>query len=283
MTAFNGRTILVTGASGGIGGATVRQLVAAGADVIASGRSEAVLDTLAQATGCRTLAFDLTKEEEVRDALEGLDLWGVVNLVTELLHLALDAGVEPDLGVGLARRHRTRPLSRGCEGVLRGLGRVGVLVEVETFELQARAGGGGAVGRGGGRHRGRARREAGLDAGHQLGEERGELFGRQLSVTVAVDSAHQGTRHLLDGRSRLDRIHAATLLGTGTVPGTAGQGASRVPRRLPAGNPGFSRAGLARGVAQPTGWIYSQLPISIPTGTVWALGIGKSGVSTMAA
>jgi L-xylulose reductase len=31
MTNFNGRAILVTGASGGIGGATVRQLVAAGA------------------------------------------------------------------------------------------------------------------------------------------------------------------------------------------------------------------------------------------------------------
>jgi NAD(P)-dependent dehydrogenase (short-subunit alcohol dehydrogenase family) len=79
MTAFNGRTILVTGASGGIGGATVRQLVAAGADVIASGRSGPALDKLAQATGCRILAFDLTKEEEVREALEGLDLWGVVN------------------------------------------------------------------------------------------------------------------------------------------------------------------------------------------------------------
>jgi hypothetical protein len=34
MTGFSGRTILVTGASGGIGGATVRHLVDAGADVI---------------------------------------------------------------------------------------------------------------------------------------------------------------------------------------------------------------------------------------------------------
>jgi NAD(P)-dependent dehydrogenase (short-subunit alcohol dehydrogenase family) len=79
MTDFNGRTILVTGASGGIGGATVRQLVAANADVIASGRSQAALDALGQETGCRALAFDLTEEEEVRGALEGLDLWGVVN------------------------------------------------------------------------------------------------------------------------------------------------------------------------------------------------------------
>ncbi len=79
MTDFNGRTILVTGASGGIGGATVRQLVAANADVIASGRSQTALDALARETGCRTLAFDLTEEEAVRGALEGLDLWGVVN------------------------------------------------------------------------------------------------------------------------------------------------------------------------------------------------------------
>ncbi len=46
MTDFDGRTVLVTGATGGIGGATVRQLVAAGADVIASGRSVAGLEEL---------------------------------------------------------------------------------------------------------------------------------------------------------------------------------------------------------------------------------------------
>ena len=39
MTDFNGRPVLVTGAAGGIGGATVRQLVLAGADVIASDRT----------------------------------------------------------------------------------------------------------------------------------------------------------------------------------------------------------------------------------------------------
>jgi NAD(P)-dependent dehydrogenase (short-subunit alcohol dehydrogenase family) len=79
MTNFDGRTVLVTGATGGIGGATVRQLVAAGADVIASGRSVEGLEKLAAGTGARTLAFDLTSEDSVRSALEGLDLWGVVN------------------------------------------------------------------------------------------------------------------------------------------------------------------------------------------------------------
>jgi L-xylulose reductase len=79
MTDFNGRTILVTGASGGIGGSTVQHLVAKGADVIASGRSVEALKSLAGKTGARILPFDLTSEESIKNALEGLDLWGVVN------------------------------------------------------------------------------------------------------------------------------------------------------------------------------------------------------------
>ncbi|HEY9291368.1 MAG TPA: SDR family oxidoreductase [Microlunatus sp.] len=79
MIDFNGRPVLVTGASGGIGGETVRQLVAAGADVIASGRSSQALGALAEECGCQTLQFDLTSEDSVRDALEDLDVWGVVN------------------------------------------------------------------------------------------------------------------------------------------------------------------------------------------------------------
>src|SRR4030088_3122110 len=79
MTDFNGRTILVTGANGGIGSATVRQLVAAGADVVASGQSEEALAPLAAETGARTLPFDVTSEDSVRAALQDLDLYGVVN------------------------------------------------------------------------------------------------------------------------------------------------------------------------------------------------------------
>ncbi len=79
MTDFNGRPILVTGASGGIGGAIVRQLVAAGADVIAGGRSAETLAGLSAETGARPLVFDLTSEDSVREALGTLDVWGVVN------------------------------------------------------------------------------------------------------------------------------------------------------------------------------------------------------------
>ena len=79
MIDFNHRPVLVTGATGGIGGETVRQLITAGADVIASAQSEETLSAFAAETGVRTLALDVTSEESVRDALEGLDLYGVVN------------------------------------------------------------------------------------------------------------------------------------------------------------------------------------------------------------
>jgi L-xylulose reductase len=79
VSAFEGRTILVTGASGGIGGATVRRLAERGADVIAAGRDAGALAGLAEKTGARPLTFDLTSEESVAGAIGGLDLWGVVN------------------------------------------------------------------------------------------------------------------------------------------------------------------------------------------------------------
>lgn len=79
MTDFTGRTVLVTGASGGIGGAVVRHLVAAGADVLASGRNLEQLESLAADTGATPLPFDLTSEDSIREAIEGRDIWGVVN------------------------------------------------------------------------------------------------------------------------------------------------------------------------------------------------------------
>ena len=72
MTEFTERTILVTGAGGGIGGATVRHLVAAGATVLAAGRT-------ADSVAAEPVVFDLESEDEIRSAIEGRDLYGVVN------------------------------------------------------------------------------------------------------------------------------------------------------------------------------------------------------------
>lgn len=78
-TGLKGRTILVTGASGGIGAATVRMLTNEGAHVVASGRDEAKLALLADDTGCDARPFDLTSEASVEAALADLALYGVVN------------------------------------------------------------------------------------------------------------------------------------------------------------------------------------------------------------
>jgi L-xylulose reductase len=78
-SAFSGRGVLVTGASGGIGAATVRRLAVHGATVYAAGRDVEKLTALAGETGARPVVFDLTSEDEIRAAVSGLDLWGVVN------------------------------------------------------------------------------------------------------------------------------------------------------------------------------------------------------------
>ncbi len=79
MADFTGRAVLVTGASGGIGAATVRHLINAGATVYAGGRNITALTTLADETGALPVPFDLTSEAEIRAAVSELDLWGVVN------------------------------------------------------------------------------------------------------------------------------------------------------------------------------------------------------------
>lgn len=78
-TGLKSRPILVTGASGGIGAATVRLLMKEGANVIAAGRNLERLSELGSETGCQTLSFDLTSEDEIKSALSSLEIYGVVN------------------------------------------------------------------------------------------------------------------------------------------------------------------------------------------------------------
>ena len=79
MTDFSGRAVLVTGATGGIGAATVRRLVGSGATVYVGGRDTGGLATLADQTGAHPVPFDLASEDEIHAAVSGLELWGVVN------------------------------------------------------------------------------------------------------------------------------------------------------------------------------------------------------------
>lgn len=77
------RRALVTGASGGIGGAIARKLHKQGAHVILSGRRQEALDALAADLGERTatLAADLGAETGVNQVLEALGKEGVDILV----------------------------------------------------------------------------------------------------------------------------------------------------------------------------------------------------------
>lgn len=59
------RTALVTGATTGIGEATVRALRSDGLDVVATGRRLDRLEALGTETGCRFIAGDLTDDDDV--------------------------------------------------------------------------------------------------------------------------------------------------------------------------------------------------------------------------
>ena len=77
------RRALVSGASSGIGRATVRALVDDGWEVVATARRSDRLETLAEETGCEVFTADLTRDEDVAALAEfagsaGLD--AVVNV-----------------------------------------------------------------------------------------------------------------------------------------------------------------------------------------------------------
>lgn len=65
-----GRTAVVTGGGSGVGAAIARALAEAGADVWISGRSEAPLARLSEASGLRHVVADVTDEASVRHLFE---------------------------------------------------------------------------------------------------------------------------------------------------------------------------------------------------------------------
>ncbi|WP_017772858.1 SDR family oxidoreductase [Paraburkholderia kururiensis] len=77
---FSGRSILVTGASSGIGRTTVERLCASGAKVVAAARNVEALAQLAEQTGCEPLALDVGDEAAIADAFAALGPFdGLVN------------------------------------------------------------------------------------------------------------------------------------------------------------------------------------------------------------
>ncbi|WP_199541650.1 SDR family oxidoreductase [Paraburkholderia kururiensis] len=77
---FSGRSILVTGASSGIGRTTVEHLCASGAKVVAAARNVEALAQLAGQTGCEPLALDVSDEAAIADAFAALGPFdGLVN------------------------------------------------------------------------------------------------------------------------------------------------------------------------------------------------------------
>lgn len=84
MGTLTGRTVLISGATSASGLAAARALLAAGADVVATGRSPERLAPLA-ALGADTAALDLSDEAAVRGLVEDLHARGV--RVDGLLHL----------------------------------------------------------------------------------------------------------------------------------------------------------------------------------------------------
>jgi NADP-dependent 3-hydroxy acid dehydrogenase YdfG len=68
----------VTGASSGIGEATVRRLVSEGYDVIAAARRTDRLAALAEEIGCRAVTLDVTDDASVRALADQLDVCHVL-------------------------------------------------------------------------------------------------------------------------------------------------------------------------------------------------------------
>ncbi|HET9073411.1 MAG TPA: SDR family NAD(P)-dependent oxidoreductase [Solirubrobacteraceae bacterium] len=123
MTALSG-TVLLTGASGGIGQAIARALHARGAQLVLSGRRTEVLEPLGRELGARVIAADLGRREDVvalAAAAGDVDIL-IANAALpgsgtfmELQSLQIDTILEVNLRAPIALAHALVPgmLARG--------------------------------------------------------------------------------------------------------------------------------------------------------------------------
>ncbi len=123
--ALAGSTVLVTGATGGLGHAIARALAARGAHLTLTGRRAEVLDDLARELGARTVACDLGSRADVErlvsDVGGGVDILianaglPATGLLTELTQPEIDAQLEVNLRapIALARALAPAMIERG--------------------------------------------------------------------------------------------------------------------------------------------------------------------------
>lgn len=111
-------TALVTGATSGIGKAITFALAQTGYEVIALGRSAAILEQMQSTAGVRPLALDLTDREALAIALEGAEIdvlvsnAGVIPPVTRFDQMAqadIDTTLEVNLSAAIATTRMVVP------------------------------------------------------------------------------------------------------------------------------------------------------------------------------
>jgi NAD(P)-dependent dehydrogenase (short-subunit alcohol dehydrogenase family) len=131
---FSGRSILVTGASSGIGRATVEALCASGASVVAAARNANELVRLAEETGCEPLRLDISDEAAIDEALASLEPFdGLVNCAgIALLERAVDTTAASfDRVMAVNARGAVLVAKHVARGML-GAGRAGSIVNVSS-------------------------------------------------------------------------------------------------------------------------------------------------------
>ncbi|GAA2182605.1 SDR family NAD(P)-dependent oxidoreductase [Brooklawnia cerclae] len=152
MTRAASRRVLVTGASSGIGAATVRRLCADGFTVVAAARRADRLSELAAETGCQTYPIDITDDSQVDALVAHLEQTGgldaVVNNAGGALGLDLVENADID---GWRRMYElnvlgTLRVTKAVLPLLRAAGEGDVLVVTSTAAHGAYEGGAGYTG-----------------------------------------------------------------------------------------------------------------------------------------
>ena len=140
---LRGRTVLLTGATGGIGHAIARAVVARGGSLVLTGRRADVLEPLAAETGGRAIACDLSRREDLAGLLDEAGAVDVLvanaalpgsGLLTSFSEAEIDAALDVNLRAPmvLARRLAEPMATR----------RSGHMVFVSSLAGKAASGGG---------------------------------------------------------------------------------------------------------------------------------------------